>query len=420
MRENQIIRRYTAVLLFGGMIFNMCLNLTGPVLSDIMTDYHISLDRGGLMSLFQFGGGIAAILLLSRLLDKMRKPVLLMVAFLVMALSLLGIGAFPPFAVFLVLYLAMGIGLCVSDVEQNAVVSDLHKDNVEAVLCFMHGLCGIGATFIPILTVILGTGNWQRIYRIVAVVILAVVAMELVIYVRGRAVIDACSPGVAKESAGGEVSAGNASPAAEESAGKERPAGGEASSGSPRQFFSDKKIWIAAASLLCFGAAQGGVTAWGVKYSRDVFAGAGPLLWSFAISFYWLGTTVCRLLVGLVPALKKWDSRKIIILGGVLAGAALLTGLLSGNIAGLLAGILCFGFLNGATLPKLLGMMNSWYPAQTGLASGVVFIALYLGLGLFPLLMGVIGAASGMLVMMMVPVAATLLSGAVGMMLPRA
>ena len=402
MNTNTAIRRYTFALLFGAMIFNMCQNLTGSVLSDIMTDYSISLDRGGLMSLFQHGGGIAAILLLSRVLDRVRKPVVLMISFSVIALMLLGIGFFPPFMVFLIFYLAMGAGLSVTDVQQNAVISELHQDNIQSVLSLLHGVCGIGATIIPVITAVLGTGNWQRIYRIVAAVILAVVVMEAVFYTSGREVIDGCSPGVRARS----KENGSASGA------------GKHAGTDTRKFFSDKNVWTAAASMLCFGVAQGGVIAWGVKYSRDVFPDAGPLQWALSLSFYWLGTTVCRLLMGIVPALKEWDSRKVIIWGGILAGGALLAGLLTGNITGLLAGIIVFGFLSGATLPKLVGFMNSWYPSQTGLASGVTFIALYLGLGLFPLLMGVIAASAGMLMMMMVPVAGTVLSGVIGIALP--
>ena len=146
------VRRYTIVLLLGAMIFNMCQNLTGSVLSDIMTDYKISLDRGGLMSLFQYAGGIAAILLFSRILDKVRKPVLLMMSFTTIAVMLSGIGFFPPFAVFLLFYLIMGIGLCITDVQQNAVISELHQENLQSMLSLLHGLCGIGATIIPILT----------------------------------------------------------------------------------------------------------------------------------------------------------------------------------------------------------------------------------------------------------------------------
>ena len=56
---------YAVSVYIGAAFMNMCTNLTGSVLSDIMVYYHMNLDRGGMMSFFQFMGGIAAIIIIA-------------------------------------------------------------------------------------------------------------------------------------------------------------------------------------------------------------------------------------------------------------------------------------------------------------------------------------------------------------------
>ena len=116
---------YAVSVYIGAAFMNMCTNLTGSVLSDIMVYYHMNLDRGGLMSFFQFMGGIAAIIIIAGISDRMKKPVLLMLAFALTSLILLGIGFRPPMKLFMAFYLLMGATLGMIDMSNNAILSDL-------------------------------------------------------------------------------------------------------------------------------------------------------------------------------------------------------------------------------------------------------------------------------------------------------
>lgn len=77
------------------------------------------------MSFFQFIGGIAAIIIIAGISDRMKKPVLLMLAFALTSLVLLGIGFRPPMKLFMVFYLLMGATLGMIDMSNNAILSDL-------------------------------------------------------------------------------------------------------------------------------------------------------------------------------------------------------------------------------------------------------------------------------------------------------
>ena len=128
------IKQYTFAIYAGAMILCMCINLTGSVLNDIMNDYRITLSNGGLMTFFQFTGGVAAIIILSRIADRLKKPVILMSAFAVASVMLFFIGGFPTFALFMIFYLIFGASLGIIDAMNNAVLSDLYSHNMVLML----------------------------------------------------------------------------------------------------------------------------------------------------------------------------------------------------------------------------------------------------------------------------------------------
>lgn len=391
--QNRIRTRYAISLYAGSMLLCICMNLTGTVLPEIMADYQLHLDRGGWMSCFQNIGGVTAILILSRIMDRMRKPIVQAAAFLTAALMLFVIGGFPPFVLFLVCYMVMGACLSTLDSAGNAILADIYDDKRDMALCIIHGVSGVGAVLIPIISVIAGTGNWGVMYRGVALVICVIALIQLALYLSGKRVMDAMADAHAVEV--------------------------KADAGRGGSFFADRRVLAAIISIFGFGVCQSGITVWSIKFCKDVLPQAGALLAALTLSAYWIGTTISRLAVGLVPALARVKSRTLILYGGILAGVALFVGVISGNYPGLFLGILIFGFLNGATLPKVVGLMTGWHPERSGLAASTSFVALYIGFVITPLIMGIVADAAGMVTMMMIPVAGTVLSGLMGIFLPR-
>ena len=388
---------YAVSVYIGAAFMNMCTNLTGSVLNDMMLHYQMNLDRGGMMSFFQFLGGIAAIIIVAGISDRMKKPFLLILAFALTSLVLLGIGVRPPLTLFMILYLMMGATLGIIDMSNNAVLNDLFPDNRDTALSVLHGVCGLGAAGIPLITAVIGTGNWGQIYRSVAFVICGIMLMQLIIYLRVR-------PG----SAGNTAAKKHAS----------RLSDKEKTAGNSSPVFRNPYVWIAAASVICYGASQGGITVWGVKYCKDIFPDKSALACAMALSLYWFGTMIGRLGVALIPALRRITSRTLVVRGGILAGAALFACIISGRYLLLMAGILAFGILNAAVLPRIISMMADWYPEKTGLVSGIACISLYLGLAVVPLLMGEIADKAGLTPMMITPVIMTIASGLLGILLP--
>lgn len=378
------IKQYTFAIYIGAMILCMCINLTGSVLNNIMNDYRITLSNGGLMTFFQFIGGVAAIIILSKIADRLKKPIILMTAFAVASVMLFFIGGFPTFALFMIFYLIFGASLGIIDAMNNAVLTDLYSHNMDPMLSILHAMSGIGATIIPLVSAAIGTANWKNIFQSVAVIVCLIFVFQLVMYLINKKGVDYFYTSSVHKA--------------------------ESKSGA-REFYADKNIRLAAASTLFFGLSQGAVVTWVVKYGHEVFPEAGEFGWALGLSFYWLGSAICRISMAIIPALKRIDSKKLIVVGGVLSGIVLLIGVISGNYYVFIICVLLYGILNGASLPRTVGLMSSRYPKNTGLASSLSYIALYVGFAAAAVAMGVVAAAFGMNVMMSMPAIMIIISG---------
>jgi predicted MFS family arabinose efflux permease len=154
------------------------------------------------------------------------------------------------------------------------------------------------------------------------------------------------------------------------------------------------------------------------QYFKEVF-GSGQLAAGLGLTAYWLGAGIVRLLFGMVPSLRKLETRPVNIYGSILAGVVLVIGMLTRNYAVMLICVFLSGALNAPLLPRTMGLVSGWYRKNSGLASSSVFGALYLAYSFFPLLMGTLAYAWGMDMLMIVPAACTVLSGVIAVLLPR-
>lgn len=386
------INIYTAVVF--GAVFFMCMsnNIVGPLLGDIMTHYDIRLDGGGLMSMYQNIGGTAAIILFSFVMDKLNKTVAFTVPMLFVALSLLLIGIAPPYAVFMLMFLFFGISFSTMDMTGNALVSDVQQEKCDSALSLMHGIASIGAVAAPLIAGgIMENGlPWQTVYTAVGCFILVVLAIYILVSVYARRSLKAIKA----------VHLDN----------KEKSAA--------KRFLTDKNVWIAVLCTLMFGGYQSGILVWVSQYFKEVF-GSGQLAAGLGLTAYWLGAGIVRLLFGMVPPLRKLETRPVNIYGSILAGAVLVIGMLSRSYAVMLICIFLSGALNAPLLPRTMGLVSGWYRKNSGLASSSVFGALYLAYSFFPLLMGTLAYAWGMDMLIIVPAICTVLSGVIAVLLPR-
>lgn len=377
------VNLFTVIVYLSCLCMCMALNITGPVLNDIMLHYSIPLKNGGLMSFFQYGGGAVAIIIASVIVNRSNKGIAFIFPLLILGLTTLFIGLVPSFAVFMLLYLLMGMGLTLGDVLANALIPDLQRDNKNKALSILHGVTGVGAIIIAVVSgFILDSGiKWNIVYIIVGIIMLTLAAANSVNYaVSGKFVKELVVP----------------VPEAHEKH-------------VLRRFLKDKRVWISMLVLVFFGSCQSVMIVWSPQYCRDVF-GVPALASNIAIAAYWGGTAVARLLFGLTN-LGRLETRKVVITGGIAAGAVLAAGMLLKNYYAMILAIALFGMLNAPVLPLMISLTNGYHKEHSGLVSSAIFFAMYVAFAVMPLLAGKLAAAFGMNAIMLLTSACTILSG---------
>ena len=141
---------YTVVVYIIYFTFTLASNVVGPMLGNIMQHYSIGVQSGGVMTFAQNIGGCIAIVVVALNLDRLNKPFVMMFPIAIFAVMMLFIGLVPPFLLFVLLFLVVGMATSTSDAVGNAVVADLHHKNRNMMLNLMHGTAALGAVVGPV------------------------------------------------------------------------------------------------------------------------------------------------------------------------------------------------------------------------------------------------------------------------------
>ena len=389
--EKLRLNLYMGALCYIALCTCMANNIVGPLLGDIMTHYSISLDRGGMMSLFQNIGGTLAIVLLSVIMDKLNKPLSLLFPLLLLPACLFLISVAPSYPVFMMMYLLVGMCLSTSDMMSNAVVPDIQPEKRDAALSLLHGFAPVGAFIVPVVAgAIIDAGTpWQRVYFLIGLLCVTLLIAYVVTFALAR-----------KQFRSEGVKARQAK-----------------DTGAIKRMLRDYRVYVAAGCVFLFGAFQSGLSVWGVRYCKELF-GLNAVEAGVIVTIYWAATGLTRILFSFTR-LKTLETRPVILYGSIAAGVTFCAGLLSGNYAVLLVCTFVTGCLNAQVIPRAVGLATGWYKENSGMASSTVLTFLYVAFATSPLLLGAVANKFGMQVILYLPAVFTVLAGVLAIALPR-
>ncbi|MGI6169533.1 MAG: MFS transporter [Christensenellales bacterium] len=371
-------------------IFALSYNIIGPMLDNILKFYEMGVDSGGMMTLFQNVGGLIAVFVLMLVMDRLNKPATIMLPIAVFVASLLLMGLAPQFAIFMLLYGTLGMSMGTMDSLANAIIPDIFVEGRTRALSFLHGAFGLGAIASPIVvSSLLGSElPWDTAYTLAGIVGAVILALYVGAYMLSRkhlAVLRAHTMQHVKKTRIG-------------------------------LFMKDRRVWLIFICGFLFMAYQGGIIVWMTQYLRMEFNAVVQTA-SLALTFYWIGSTLCRFITG--ASFMKLKPRTILIGGNLIAGLVLGIGVLSGNMIVLLVSIFLGGLANGSAIPLLVEVICGWYPGNTGLASSITFLSFYISTALVPLGMGYLADRVSMTAAVLVPAVAVFLLGLAAINLPK-
>ena len=96
-------------------IYAVSITMIGPMMPHIINEYGLRLSQGGLILTFQSIGGILAIIIVGIVSDAVKKPRLILTAYLSFGLALFMIGYIRSFPVLLAVFFLFGAGTRISD-----------------------------------------------------------------------------------------------------------------------------------------------------------------------------------------------------------------------------------------------------------------------------------------------------------------
>jgi len=380
-----------SLLTFGTFILmfttSMCNTLLGPLLTDIIDQYHLKAALQGILSAAQSAGSMVALLIGLFLAGRVQKPVVMVAVSALMALSMLGAGMEPVLVVLILFYLVFGIAKGLTDTLTSASIADLHEGKKQAAnMGMLHGAYGIGGLLAPVLIVQLKVIPlaWNEMFLVFAAVAFVSFMVYTMVYYRTRS--DLKTYFVQNKQVNVKAIA---------------------------SFLRVKRNWYLLSAGLCFSIYQIGYFLWINRYvGTDL---GSPQMGSVALSLFWIGTAAARILV---PRLRI-SAVNSIIWGNVIAVAFALAGIWSKSIPVIIASSLVAGFGNGAANSLLLHIGCSGTRENTMLFTTMMFFALYTGQITSPLAVGAVSAALNLAWGMSIAIAFALVSSVFMILLVR-
>ena len=333
----------------------------GSLMDPVTEKFGITGSAQGLPGTVSALGGIFVFVILLFLIGRIRKTVLLTAGIAFCVIPLLLLGTAKSYPVYILLWTVIGFGLGFMDALLSSCMADLYTGKTGTrMMCILHSFYGVTSMLAPLLFSYLLNGGmtFGRVYQLVACFGTAV-AVALVAVSRGS------------EQTQTDL--------------EEK----ELSLKEMRSMLTSSPLLLFTFGMAVHGFFLAGLNNWANRLTEEMTAGTLPeVLLQFRDGVgqfsVFLGVMLSRLLFSFtgipVRGYLKW--------GGVAAAFLLAAGLIFGNPVILCCCLILTGLCFGALIPCMLDTACAGARGNTMLATTVMMLALYLGEGISPTVLG--------------------------------
>lgn len=377
------------------MIYGFSVTMIGPLMPSLIGEYTLKLAGGGLVETFRNVGGVIAALAGGAVSDKLPKTRLVAVCFAGYGLSLVLIGLAPAYVLLLLLFFLLGGTTRLVDSISNALTADLYAEAPGPALNLMHTIFAVGALSGPIFSrfMLVGSGQWQIAYSVLAGICFGVLLFFLTVEARVRR--------------------RSALPARAEASGPS--VGGVRGEGTLR-LLRYPRMWLLSGIMFCYAGHQSGASVWLPTFMEQA-VGSSSTVAAASVSFLWIGILTGRFAA--ISLTRRLEPRIMLSVGTLAAGLLLGIAFAAGTSAAIGVASLLAGFLTGAVVPLLIQVACGWVPQYSGSASALVFFNSSLSRTFFPWVIGLIAQSVSFQAGMTLVWAPLLLAGALAFVIPR-
>lgn len=338
-------------------LYGVSIVMIGTLVPELLQYFEVSLSEIGFLMTIQCFGGILALFLGSRFAEKVKKSLIIPIAFGALGLGLLTVGYSPSFIVLQSAFFITGFFIRITDIFLNAFVGQMHQEESGIYLNRLHMFFSIGAFTGPLYSgmLIKLDFHWQQIYSIIGIlfVVSALLGYWFIL-----------------------------------------PMGRIQKTQKPQnriplnflEIIQDPKIWILGVTLLFYSFHQLSVTVWLPYYMEDSL-GASKETANLAISLFWFGIILGRLFVSII--VKNQDPARLLSLGAFVGAVLLVVGIYSRDILLTTSAYFLVGLLTGAVIPLAFTICYKIFPEVIALATTFLSIFLLSGQMVGPWLLGI-------------------------------
>jgi FHS family glucose/mannose:H+ symporter-like MFS transporter len=339
----------------GMLIFGIVLTTIGALLPLLIPKFSIDkIDAGSLMSLLSLGILLGS-LVFGPIADRFGFKLLLILAGFFTLFSLLSIALTKTFLILRISTFLIGFGGGILNGATNALVADISAGGRSAGLSLLGVFFGIGAIGIPfLLGLLLEYITYETFISIIAiVVIIPIIFFTAIRFPKPKHV-----------------------------------------EGFPlREGFSLLKsgvLLILGLILFFESGMEITMSSWtAIFFHEEMFITQDRSI--FLLSFFWLGLTLTRFVLGIL--LKSISPVKIFVISLLIATAGVFIMILSPGQIGAVAGLFLIGSGFAAGFPVILGIVGDLYAELSGTAFSIVFVIALIGGSTIPFVTGVIAEA---------------------------
>ena len=169
--EDKIIRTATVYCYWLMSLYGVSIVMIGTLVPELLQYFEVSLSEIGFLMTIQCFGGILALFLGSRFAEKVKKSLIIPIAFGALVLGLLIVGYSPSFLVLQSTFLITGFFIRIADIFLNAFVGQIHQEESGIYLNRLHMFFSIGAFTGPFYSgmLIKLDFHWEQIYSIIGI-----------------------------------------------------------------------------------------------------------------------------------------------------------------------------------------------------------------------------------------------------------
>lgn len=367
----------TATLLMGMMFLAAVFTLQGALLTSQITHYAVAEPLQGFASSAAAAGGVAALVSSFFLIGHLSKLLLLRLAVAACAVCLALLKTAPSYAVFVAMWLALGVGMGYLDMLVSSCMADLYEGRAATrMMCILHTSYGVVSSTVPMLYGwLVSSGTvWNDVYLYVSAVGAALLLLFMLAIRYARAGLRV-EPTAEKRMSLREMG----------------------------RILSRGMLPALVCAMFCQGIYLGGLNTW---IDRYVTVTLGSELGSLSLSLMFFGVMISRLSLAFLPippmTYIRWS--------GAAAGLFLLAALPLRSGAVMCAGVFASGVCFGAFIPCTLNVGCAATPESSMFATTAMMLAVYLGQAVAPPIIGALGAAFSLHAGMAFCVAFTLLA----------